>query len=351
MKAFLLLLILSLSTPLMAGPRVVGNGGGGIKENGVYKTFYSAGLYVNPEAEADIPGAELYTQTVLSLAGEGASTSQLLSSALPLGDRKFYKILEDKMDKTVMDRLLEEYARVVKQPTADLTIFAITDIGSKITYLLPSFYKLSETEQAAILFHEAYWILNPQADYAEVVAAESSFQQFVELKQSGKFDLRLPRLLGKLLNDPTLPLKSAFSEDAKNQKIQNIIDSNGNIEIRYLFANDPSLCQSTLYQKFMRWSILNKEQFESRVKINCSLSNVNLESMLILVRKYPESFFFKELMNFIVTGNTVILNQDAIAKRWSSANDYTEKALKTKIDLTQISLSAKSIVINRNVLE
>ncbi len=172
MKNILAISMLALILPfssVYAGPRVTGNGGGGIRQNGIYKTFYSAGVYILPEELTEVPGAELYIKTISTLAGEGRSTSKLLSSALPLGDRKFYKIAEDKMDETTTNRLIAEYARVVNQPAGDLILFAITEIQSKTTYLLPSFYQLTEIEQAAIIFHEAYWILKPSADYAEVI--------------------------------------------------------------------------------------------------------------------------------------------------------------------------------------
>lgn len=337
MKALLLLMILSISAPLIAGPRVVGNGGGGVRENGVYKTFYSAGLYINPEAETEIPGAELYTKTILSLTGEKGSTSSLLSSALPIGDRKFYKILEDKMDATVMDRLIEEYARVVKQPKDNLTIFAITDIALKATYLLPSFYKLSEVEQAAILFHEGYWVLNPQADYAEVVAAESSFQQFVELKEAGKFDLRLPRLLGKLLNDPSLPLKSAFAEDVRSQKVADIITPKGTIKLKYLMANDPDLCVPEEGKSYSGKTMFGNSQYKDKLELSCRSEIANLQTVIAFSKKYPQSFFIKELINFITINNLIRIN----VSKWlemSSGKELTLKALNTDIYFNKLTL-------------
>lgn len=299
MKALLLLLAISMSVPVLAN--VDGNGGGGVNQNGVYKTFYSAGVYVSPEAESEIPGAELYTKTILTLAGKNESTSKLLALGLPIAHRKFYKILEDKMDAVVMERLISEYARIVDQPAANLTIFAITDIRSHITYLLPTFYKLSEVEQAAILFHEAYWILNPRASYSQVVAAESSFQKFVESKNNGKFDTELVRLLGDVMSDQLLPLKTAFSEDARKQTAPALITKEGNIKLKNIFAGNTDLCSNFDYRMgdSGKKTVFGKEKRVTFLSTNCTLSFEHLQQVLELSRKYPKSFFLKELMRFI----------------------------------------------------
>jgi hypothetical protein len=344
MKGLLLLMILSMSAPLIAGPRFVGNGGGGVKENGVYKTFYSAGLYVAPIAETEIPGTELYTKTILSLAGNGESKSKLFSSALPLGERKFYKILEDKMDKVVMDRLLEEYARVVKQSQNQLTIFAITDIAQNITYLLPSFYKLSEVEQAAIIFHEAYWILNPEADYAEVVAAESAFQKFVERKEAGNYDLGLPHLLGKLLKDPKLPLETAYQEDVRAQNSAGLINKNGEIKMSNLFENNESTCKESASNDFYKRSMFGNSKYRNNFELTCVFSENNLQGLLLLSRKYPQSFFLKELMKYLISHGKIEIE---IKKILNQSSEFDEEEMaELKAETLNVSVEFKNVKFN-----
>lgn len=322
MKALLLLLALALSAPTMAG--VTGNGGGGVNENGVYKTFYSAGLYVSPQAESEIPGAELYTKTILSIAGSNLSTSKLLAAGLPIANRKFYKILESKMDAGVMERLLNEYARVVDQPVNNLTIFAITDIGAQVTYLLPTFYKLSENEQAAILFHEAYWILNPHANYSQVVEAESAFQKFIEAKDNDEYDLELGAILANLLNDATLPLKTAFKEDVRKQKTSSLVAADATIKLKNIFANNLDLCTQEIKEVYVEQSLFGNNKYRDELFLKCTLGSKNLQDLFILSRKYPSSLFLKELMRFVANGKEV-------RGHWSHkiSNGNTQKALET----------------------
>jgi hypothetical protein len=298
MKTLVCLLMLAMSVPVMAGPRVVGNGGGGVKQNGVYKTFYSAKVFINPEAETEIPGAELYTSIISSLTGD-TSTAKLLTAALPLGERTFFKIAEDKMDETVMSRLIEEYARVVDQTKDSLTIFAITDIKKKTTYLLPTFYLLSEVEQASILFHEAYWILNPKADYSEVVAAEIAFQNFAEAKANGKFSTKLPRLLSQLLNDNFLHLKTALLEDSRRDN-GGLIDSNAKISLKSIFQNN---CNSTDYSIELEERTFKFSYYYTTLEYKCNLSSENVQTVMEFSNRYPKSYFLKELIYYISTGN------------------------------------------------
>lgn len=338
MKTLLILLTITMSAAY-AGPRVTGNGGGGIKKNGVYKTFYSSGAYINPEEVTEIPGADIYRSTILSLAGKGESTSQLFAAALPMGDRKFYNILEDRMDDATMKRLIEEYARVVSQPADDLTIFAITDIATKTTYLLPNFYKLSENEQATILFHEAYWILNPKADYAKVVNAEMIFQEFLELKESGKYNHKLPRLLGTLLSDPTLALQSAVKEDMRTNRSPEILDAKGNVSLTNVFTNFSKMCsfykdsQTFTEKKFLAKST----KTVSKGSLGCELSYEDLQETLAFQQKHPESYFLQELVSYLSMKNKISYRSIEITKEGENVEaNYKEierslKALKTNV--------------------
>lgn len=324
MKALLMLLAISLSVPSFAG--VDGNGGGGVNQNGVYKTFYSAGVYVSPEEETAIPGAELYTKTILSIAGQNVSTSKLLAAGLPIANRKFYKILENKMEPEVMNRLLSEYARIVNQPVANLAIFAITDINYGVTYLLPSFYKLSETEQAAILFHEAYWILNPRASYSNVVAAESSFQKFVEAKAKSGLDNGLTRILGEVLGDPLLAVKTAFLHDKKTQNSPTLISKDGNIKLRYLLGNNSDLCdKSETRAQYDGRTVIGTRKYDYYLKAKCELDFQNLNDVLELSRQFPKSFFMKELMKFLADGNKIYI-------------EYQGEKLKNEKELYKVAL-------------
>ena len=340
MKILLMMFLLAISNATFAGPRVTGNGGGGVKVNGVYKTFYSAGIYINPEAEESIPSAELYTKTILSLAGQKESLSKLLSAALPAGDRKFYRILEDKMEEKTMDRLIEEYARVVNQPKESLILFAITDIGTKTTYLLPSFYNLSEVEQSAILFHEAYWILNPQANYEEVISAEIAFQRFVELSEEGKFDLKLPQLLGNILKDNSLSLLSAYKTDIEEGNLKGLVDNEGGISIRNLFLGNDSLCSLKKYETAVGTEIISGNvKFKDKIHATCTLSQLNIPEVYVVAKKHPTSLYFKELINFLGRNNKILFDRSGI--------EINEKDnfKKEKISITEFTIDGSQISI------
>lgn len=306
MKTLVCLLMLAMSVPVLAGPRIVGNGGGGVRQNGVYKTFHSAKVYINPEEETEIPGSELYTSIIKSLTGD-TSTARLLSVGLPLGERKFFKIAEDKMDETIMARLIEEYARVVGQTKDSLTIFAITDIRAQTTYLLPTFYQLSEIEQASILFHEAYWILKPNADYSEVVSAEIAFQKFAESKQMDKFDPKLPRLLGKLLENPLLSVKTAWLEDSRRNN-GGVVSSQGKILFKHLFANS---CKPAPAEVGYSNRTFKMNYYYDHFLVDCTLNAKNIEALMEISNKYPKSFFLKEMMYFVTTGHSIKFRNDS----------------------------------------
>lgn len=341
MKTLFLLIFLSLSTTIYAeakqGPRVTGNGGGGVQENGVYKTFYSAGLYIKPIPEKEIPGLELYKKTIMDLSGGSLTTSTLLSTALPFNNRKYYKVLADKMDDVVMSRLLEEYARVVNQPVQQLTIFAITDINAKVTYLLPSFYSLSEVEQAAIIFHEAYWIMNPKANYAEVIEAEATFQRFLELKSQGEFDLELPNLIGRLLNDPSFALKSSFQEDQRSKILKNVINPNGTINIKDLFINKLDSCI-----KYKNSVVVNKYGLiMKRTFVYCTMNKNNIHGLLEYTRNNPESHFFKQLLNYLNDENSI-----SVQFSGASSGDLTLKDIDYELNFMNTDLRG-TILIQR----
>lgn len=331
MKTLLILLAFTMSAAY-AGPRVTGNGGGGIKRNGVYKTFYSAGVYIDPEEVTDIPGADLYTQTISTLSGAGSTTSSLLSAALPIGNRKFYNIAEDKMDDKTMGRLIEEYARVVNQPAGDLTLFAITEIQSATTYLLPSFYKLSENEQASILFHEAYWLLNPRAEYSAVVRAEMAFQEFLEVKAAGKYSHKLPRLLGKLLGDDTLSLKTAYEEDRRAQTVKNLIDKNGKIKIGSIFLPSADTCKVVDKKVYTGESIFGNNQYRPGMEVYCNLTKDNLQDLVAFQQKNPKSFFLQELVNYITTEHNISL----VRTKLKVDRDLLENLRNETIDLRKV---------------
>jgi hypothetical protein len=298
-----------------------GNGGGGVKEGGLYRTFYSAGVVVNPVPETEIPGSRLYIDTINSLVENSREATLLISAGLPIADREFYRVLEERMDKTLMKRLLEEYERVSGVPQNKLAIFAITDIAAKTTYLLPSFYKLSEVEQAAILFHEAFWILKPDSNYAQVIEAEMAFQEFVENALRGKPSMKLPRIFTKLVEKfsttafRNVATKYALKMDAQFQHAPGLISADAKVSIKDLFF-DKSSCKLS--------SSISRSTFTEDLKFVgfCKFDSRDIQHLIALSRKFPRSLFVKELMNYVLEVNPLIFKRTL----------YIEKARKGSHD-------------------
>jgi hypothetical protein len=278
-----------------------GNGGGGVNENGVYRTFYSAGVIVNPRPETEVPGAKLYLKTINSLVENGETASELISNALPMRDRLFYRVKEESMGKDLMDRLLEEYERVSGQPKNQLTIFAITDIAKKTTYLLPSFYKLSEVEQAAILFHEAFWIIRPESDYSEVIRAEMAFQEFVEKTKKGKASVKLPRLLGETMGKRNIAFNYAIKMDAQTQSAPDLIDPQMKVSIRNLFVEDKCEVRTKTYSLTL--------SVELEMRASCKYTWADTQDLIALSEKYPDSLLVKEIIEYVDRGNTFMVSK------------------------------------------
>ena len=278
-----------------------GNGGGGVKENGVFKTFYSAGVLVKSEPEAEVPGSDIYTETIQSLLPVGDLSTKLITSALPIGERTFYRVLENQMDKKLMERLHAEYAKITNRPENNLAIFAITNPGEQVTYLMPSFYQLSKTEQAAIIFHEAYWIMYPEANYSEVVDAEMAFQEYIEKRSKGLYSKKFPRLLGKLTKSKTLALNTAWHSDVINNTSPELINSVGKISIGNLFQKKCELNASDF-----PWTL---ESSMLSISFYCKISKKDIQDIIQLSLKFPKSSFVKELIEYLADGNELLFSK------------------------------------------
>jgi hypothetical protein len=213
---FLTVVLLFCGVSAIAGPRNVGNGGGGVVRDGVYMTFGSAGIYVDPEpvAMAAIPGLDLTVQTFRALKID--KVNHLLSLVLPFGARKYFNVVKEKFDEATYRSLREEYAKLAKVPADTITIFAVTDPQTRQTFLLPEFFGLRPSEQAAILFHEAYWIEKPSASYQEVVRAEIAFQKFIEAREKGIYEPTFAERLADLFEDRGLALNMHLQQDLES---------------------------------------------------------------------------------------------------------------------------------------
>jgi len=234
MRSFFILIagVLLTATAFAGGD---GHGGGGVYRNGQYMTFYSAGLYVLPtQLQADgankVPGLrELMDFIDQTPYLRDETKAYLLNAMEPSFSRKYYEVDDSRFTKKTLATIKAEYAKVVHIGAGDIILYALTDPSNKVTYLLPDFYKLDTKQQEVILYHEADWVLNPNASYKTIVQGEMAFQAFLEnpylggnlmnwletagthadlLKASIKFDLQTGALAGLLINQTEIPLQT-----------------------------------------------------------------------------------------------------------------------------------------------
>lgn len=212
-----------------------GNGGAGVVVDGKYQTFYSAGIYTSkiPERTRNIPGIEKLLKEISGFPGLSTTVkSKWIKNVLPTTNRKYYKVLESQINDEAVDDLVGKYKKAVgNQVSNPIGIFAITDKETRTTALLPGFYKLTQFEQMAILFHEAYWLVFPEDSYIDVINAEITAQEYFETKDSlsgleflkvikaqdqslfyaSEYDLKTGRL-GDLIRDAKIGVFDFFGE-------------------------------------------------------------------------------------------------------------------------------------------
>ena len=273
-------LLFSLSTLSLAsdeGAAVAGNGGAGVSRNGRLMSFYSAGLYTEPEAvtnPVDVPGINGLITFVRSFQYWSLSErSVLLQKVLPSDSHRYFRVKEKLFDQKTKDRLIAEFSRVTQQPVGSLELFAVTDTKAGVTFLLPGFYRLSLSDQVAILFHENYWLLYPNTTYLQVVSAEMAFQAVYEKPNLAKRVVELLRYYG----NENKTLAAMIQADLDSGALNGLLTPGG-IPLSELFGDD----------------------FFSCAEGDCvpGLIGIHLYS---LVQKYPDSLFLNRLLNETVT--------------------------------------------------
>lgn len=218
----LVIFMLMLSTQAFAGPRNVGNGGGGLVRDGVYMTFGSARVQLNPDPMREIAGLDLAVKTARELKISANHIDQLLRALLPLGKRKYFNVVKEKFDEKTYLSLKEEYSKLTKMPPESITIFAITNPETRETFLLPEFFGLKTLEQAAILFHEAYWVIKPEATYEEVVRGEIAFQKYIEARSANRYEYSLAGHLQNLFYSMDIELSMHLNEDLSTGALETL---------------------------------------------------------------------------------------------------------------------------------
>jgi hypothetical protein len=227
----------------------VGNGGGGVIRNGIYLTFGSAQVRVRPQAIETLPALQKLDRVFSQMPLEAADSGVFLGAIYPAGDRQYFSIDEKDLDPMKHEELKRKYHEAIRfqTPLDSLVVYAITR-GTE-TYLLPEFFKLNETQQAAILFHEALWIVNPKLTYAEVIDAEIVFQDYLERNPDRyPFESQLYSRFDEILGNPTLSLLAAAKDDFKNGRLKPFLNAAGELPLVNVLGRGTLVCRGAEYE-------------------------------------------------------------------------------------------------------
>ncbi len=253
--AFALTVVGALSSPMtsiaqqgfMAGERG-GNGGGGVIRDGSHLTFGSAKVKIRPEPMDQVPGLQTLTKAISGMPIDRENQGELLQAIFPLGERKYFRMNAADLGDDQRAELKRKYAKAVGAQAAaeELAIYAVTR-GSE-TYLLPEFFQLSETEQAAILLHEAVWVISPELPYATVIDLEVEFQNYLESNgTSYPFEVALFTKLGEVLESKAMVLMAAAADDLAKGRLKRFLNAQGRLPISTIFGKQSMYCSREIY--------------------------------------------------------------------------------------------------------
>ncbi|MFL5812720.1 MAG: hypothetical protein ACJ763_04015 [Bdellovibrionia bacterium] len=299
MKSTIISVLLFLTTLASAyagkGGEGVG-GGGGVVKNGRYMTFYSAGLYVEPEESISglpeqipvlnelfdyIAGLELIDTKV---------RTDFLNAILPTPVRQYHTASPQELTPEIYKRLMAEFQRVTGVDPANLQLFALTDIPQKTTYLLPGFEKLSHNDQMAILFHEAYWIVHPESTYNQVVSAEMAFQAVLSQPNNYAAAYDFVTRVG------ASHLKGVYALakwDLAQGNLNGFVNKRGEFPLSQLYGEEYIKCLIPLAGYNYSWAIEPCDIYFRK--------NINS-----LRAKYPKSMIFKKIAESLVHQDKVV---------------------------------------------
>jgi hypothetical protein len=162
-----------------------GNGGAGICEQDYCQTLHSANILTFTQVMnvSNIPNLLMAIEQVSGMYLSDTTKNMLLKVLIPSPNHQ-YTQTTSKIDAKRLKQLKDQYAKALGEDNPNLDFFAITGYDSTrmvwTTLLLPEFFKLKPTEQAAVLMHEMMWVVWPFLTYTEVLTAEGHFQDYME---------------------------------------------------------------------------------------------------------------------------------------------------------------------------
>lgn len=301
MKTFLnLFVVLWALTSLAADPGELvakgpgdGAGGAGVTKNGLYMTFYSAGLYVQPLAfsENQIPGLDEVIASVTRLQLGPITKGKILEALIPSQNRRYYVATPQGLTSEVRQKLTAEFVKVTGQDSANITLFGLTDKEKLTTYLLPEFFSLETlAEKQAALMHEALWISHPNFTYNDIVQTEMAFQAILENPMNFNAVVDFISRVSTDGNDLTI---AALYQDIKTGTLTGLLDKDGKVSMGKLFGEEFFNCTAGLHESWERsLGTLQAGLFSK----NYYCSTLAQQNIYRLSSVYKNSFILKILL-------------------------------------------------------
>lgn len=245
---FLLPLLIVFRISMAAAIQEVRGGGGGLNSEGHYMTFYSAKIpfLYNALEENEIPGLTLLTDTFFGLYLPHDQKTQLLTAINP-EYHLYFKVDEAKISPEEKQVIIDQYAKLTGVSDTNLTLFALTAPNSTTTFLFSAYFQLKETEQAAVLLHEALWNLLPRSDlsYATIINIEMKTQAFLENPKNPENYYEFYDQLGKLSGfsgDGSYMINAAVIYDLQTNTLKSPGLKNGQVYLRDFIGSEAFHC-------------------------------------------------------------------------------------------------------------
>lgn len=233
--------ILSLVAMVLIGfhvhaAREVRNGGGGMRVEGRYLTYYSANGKVQQEIEVAeaIPGLDLLVREIISLPLSSEMRAILLNQVDASSFRRYYRIAGDALDPKLREKLVNDYSELYQIPKDQVVIFAVTNDKDRSTVLLPEFYALNPQEQAAMVMHESMWLRGPSIEYSDVLRAEQYTQAYFEDKNDPDRLFPFMEVLQQLTSSEDIfaKVKAGLTFDLQHRRFPEVVGSQGKILLK-----------------------------------------------------------------------------------------------------------------------
>jgi hypothetical protein len=298
MKKIIILAMILMTTLAHAGMGSEGvGGGGGVVKDGIYMTFYSAGLYVVPSGSVSSSTEQIPTiNDVFDYISNmdqidlGTKTA-FLNAIIPTNSRQYHVASPKELTPEIYKRLMVEFERATGVDPTNIRLFAITDVPQKTTYILPGFEKLSHNDQMAILFHEAYWIVYPKSSYNQIVNAEMAFQAALTNPSDSAAVYDFVTRIGA----SQLKVISALAKwDLSQGNLNGFVNKNAEFTLAQLYG-----------QKFLQCFLPLVQINSSEATTPCDVyfkKNIN-----DLIRQYPKSMIFRALAKHLDSAEDTVV--------------------------------------------